>query len=310
MELLISFNPDTTQKKEILDNYKQLYDDGMKYLDIYKKKNTETSLINAAYNFNKLFHSINQTEYLLVDSKTLVPKKIYVEITYNLGTLIKEFVEIKLASTNVFLINIYNYAIFVFMRLINIEFDHPDSIKQLVSIFSQLSYHTQSTNINKSLEYMKQSLMIAPENALVHYNIAHLNKLMNNYDNAYIHYKISLELNKNNSFGKNINVNNYLGLSFIYASTKNWTKALFYLLQALKIDPTEFEIYNQLGIVYTELRRTDLANDIYHKGIEIAKSKPNNKEILSRIYLNYGHLFFYNGQLQQSHPHTCEGFSA
>lgn len=78
---------------------------------------------------------------------------------------------------------------------------------------------------------------------------------------------------------------------------------MFYLQKAEKIDPLNPDINNQLGVVYTEMRRTDLAEKSYLKAIKHYKNSFVSTDptfLLAELYLNYGHMHSYNGDNSKS----------
>jgi predicted O-linked N-acetylglucosamine transferase (SPINDLY family) len=97
-----------------------------------------------------------------------------------------------------------------------------------------------------------------------------------------------------------LQLNCYYGISCVYRSIKQWPEALYYSLQGARIFPTDPDINNQLGVIYTEMRRTDLAENCYKIAIKHVKDcrithRDNWKGLLSDLYLNYGQMHSYNG---------------
>ena len=102
---------------------------------------------------------------------------------------------------------------------------------------------------------------------------------------------------------RRLRINNYNGISGIFRSLKQWPESLHYLLKAESIDKLDPDIQNQLGVVYTEMRRTDLAEIAYNRGIknyERAFVSTDTKFLLSELYLNLGHMHSYNGDNHKS----------
>jgi protein O-GlcNAc transferase len=125
---------------------------------------------------------------------------------------------------------------------------------------------------------------------------------MNNLEMSKIHYTLSnslIDISDEPEIEKvKMHLNNYNGLASIYRSIKQWPECLHYLLKATEYSDTDPDINNQLGVVYTEMRRTDLADVCYKKAIAnytqtFISSNPEN--LLAELYLNHGHMHSYNG---------------
>lgn len=216
-----------------------------------------------------------------------------------------------------------------FRKILAVKFEDDLAIKQIISVYTHLSFFSQG-DLQVGLQYMQEALFFSPNNETIHYNLGYLYQRLNQLQLAIIHYNTSLEMadlkmlrnDKNINKGKNknkknhdnvsdnenielirIKINNYNGISSIYRSLKNWPEALYYSLKAEKILPTDPDIQNQLGVIYTEMRRTDLAEIAYNKAIKNYKSSfvsTDHTFLLSELYLNLGHMHSYNGDNNKS----------
>jgi predicted O-linked N-acetylglucosamine transferase (SPINDLY family) len=175
--------------------------------------------------------------------------------------------------------------------------------QQLVSIYTQLCYLCQN-DLQLCLRYLQEALLYAPENETIHYNLGFVYQKLNRLELSLIHYKLSLELSKPSTKGprseelRKLSLNNYNGIACIYRSIKQWPESLHYLLKAEKVDPLDPDVQNQLGVVYTEMRRTDLAEKAYEKAVKNYKRtfiSTDPEFFLSEILLNFGHMHSYNG---------------
>lgn len=277
---------------------------------------------------NQICSSVEITEYLLLDCCPRIPKHILLDSLFTYGTLLKmkfeDLIEIKIKSlhqnnatkkTNE-IVNtqltsseqsLLNKSLQLFITILQIDFENEKATKQIISIYSKLTYISQS-NLEQSLNYLKQSLMYDPTNSSIHYNIAHIYQRLNNLADSIIHYKISLKFCESIIFEEHdekrkLTLNNYNGIASVYRSIKKWPEALFYLLKAHSIDELDPDINNQLGVSYTEMRRTDLAEKHYLIAINNyfrTFISTDTKFFLSEIYLNYGHMFSYNGDNTKS----------
>lgn len=129
---------------------------------------------------------------------------------------------------------------------------------------------------------------------------------INRLENSIIHYRLAIRLiDQETEQAKLLKLNCYYGISCVYRSIKQWPEALYYSLQGARIYPTDPDINNQLGVIYTEMRRTDLAKNCYKTAIDHYMSCRithvcNSKGLLSDLYLNYGQMHSYNGDTKGS----------
>jgi predicted O-linked N-acetylglucosamine transferase (SPINDLY family) len=278
--------------------------------------------------FNKIVNSVDNTEYLLLDSKPRVSRELYLSSLMNLGNYLKTIIE-GLVAEKIQLLHqnnanrkvqidltlspieqaIFNKSLGSFIAILQVSFEDPDAIKQITSIYSQLTYFSQS-NYEVCSKYLNESLMFDPTNPNIHYNLAHIYQRMNRLEVSLIHYKISIKLGgyapprrSENEESCRLVINCYNGLASIYRGIKKWPEALHFLLQAHKISEIDPDINNQLGVVYTEMRRTDLGEKHYQLAIENYRQTFVSTDptfLLSEIWLNFGHLHSYNGDNNKS----------
>lgn len=322
---IFNYNPNEEDKLNNIKNYLELTNEANKNIDLFLKsdKNKEYYRINACNYLNKLVSSIDFKEYLLIDSTPDVSQKVYIESYFTLGTLLKNVVEdlvnrkkeellknnanrkeqIPLELTN-FEYAIFNKSIECFVSILRVEFENNDAIQQLISIYTQLTFFNQD-NLKKCIEYLNAALLISPDNSTVHYNLGFIYQRLNSIELSLIHYNISnrillleKDLNQTSEEATRLIINNYNGISSIYRNLKLWPQSLHYSLKAKELLPFDPDINNQLGVIYTELRRTDLAEECYKTAIKYYKNSfistdPNF--LLCEIYLNYGSMNAYNG---------------
>ena len=279
------------------------------------------------YNFDEaillylnIVNSADITDFLLLDSKPSIPKEYYINSLFNVATIYKiqaddlfDNLE-KRVQEREGIEQLYKKSLDYYIRVTKIEFEHENSLKQLSSIYTKLCFLTQ-TDHNKALGYLQESLLFIAENPNIHYNLGFLYQITNRLDLSLIHYKLSIKLidyNQKSDMKKisqeqlskrRLTLNCYNGIGGIYRSLKQWPEALHYALKAHKIDSNDPDINNQLGVIYTEMRRTDLAEICYTKAIKHYKSafiSSNLKELLCNIYLNMGYMHSYNGDNEKS----------
>ena len=283
--------------------------------------------MDAVELLRKFTSSIDIRDYLLIDSQPEIPEQIYYDSYFTMGTLLKSYVETEIQKDLVLrrqneatrkehptfssadCETLFREAIGCFSMILRFRYEDPLALKQLTSIYTYLS--AMANDLNSCLSYMQEALIYVADNPTIHYNLGYIHLRMNRVELSLIHYKISLGLLENakestdgeREENRKLRINNYNGISSIYRSLKQWPEALHYLLKAELIDPKDPDVQNQLGVVYTEMRRTDLAERAYHCGIDNYKRafvSTDHTFLLSELYLNLGHMHSYNGNNEKS----------
>jgi predicted O-linked N-acetylglucosamine transferase (SPINDLY family) len=320
-----------------MNEYIHVVDLAKKYLlqsvkcnDVDKAQNLRKLAIKE---YEKLLSSTDITDYLLIDSKPAVPENVYIDSYFSQGTLYKIYAETQVqkqienlkknsASRNTQEAlevtqendweHCFHKSLSCFATILRVKFEHEFATKQIVSVYTYLCFLSQN-NLNKCLQYLQESLMYAPENETIHYNLGHIYTRLNKLELALIHYKLSNKLlqtklsetldgDETDDLRKLI-LNNYNGIAGVHKSIKNWPEALFYLRKAEVVDENDPDIQNQLGSVYTEMRRTDLAEVAYLKAInnyDNAFISTDKTFLKAELYLNYGHMHSYNGNNEEA----------
>jgi len=326
LQKIVSYNFNDTEKLDNVKNHKSIYDKANQYLSqsITSKnfiKETENRIL-ACQEYNKIAGAVDITEYLLLDSKPRISREIFLDSLLNLGNYLKTVAEgfivqkkLELDKNNAtrtdnkplvltqFEYDLFNRALNVFITILQVEFEHKDAITQIVSVYTQLTYFSQS-NYEMCLKHLNDALLFSPENPTLHYNLGHIYQRLNKLELSLIHYKLSIKLSSSETQeDKRLLINNYNGLASIYRGIKKWPESLHFLLKAFKLDKEDPDINNQLGVVYTEMRRTDLAEVHYKLAISFYKKTFVSTDpifLLSEVYLNYGHMHSYNGDNEKS----------
>lgn len=317
---ILQHNFTEEEKLQNIKQYKILYEKANNFRR--NIKNTLEDYIIIACQYHKIVSSVDITEYLLLDSKPRIPRDIYLNSLMNLGNYLKTIAENMILIKKEELLknnanrtqnipltlsqlenDIFNKALNTFIIILNVEFDHSDAIIQLTSIYTQLTFFKQS-NYETCLNYLNSALLFDAGNPTLHYNLGHIYQRQNKLELSLVHYKLSLELeNIKDKKDKNLLINNYNGIASIYRGIKKWPQSLHYLLKAHNLNNIDPDINNQLGVVYTEMRRTDLAENHYKLAIKHYKEtfvSTDPKFLLAELYLNYGHMHSYNGDNNKS----------
>jgi hypothetical protein len=84
-------------KQTIIKSYKKIIDKSQHYIGLSIESNnfqkTQAYRLSAISELESLLNVVDITDYLLLDHKSLVPKVVYIESYFNLGTLYKTCAE-------------------------------------------------------------------------------------------------------------------------------------------------------------------------------------------------------------------------
>lgn len=257
---------------------------------------------------------VNTTEYLLIDRKTEYPKQLVIDSLYNLGVYFKELAESSITPKQKQLgdeaTEHLQHSLGYFRKALGLQMDHQNAITNIVSIYTILCHYNQD-NLEFCVRSLQDALFYEPKNPTIHYNLGFIFQKLNKLELSVIHYKLSIELAKRSDArskkteveNKRLCINSYYGLACVYKGIKQWPEALFYALNALKLNLTDPDVNNQLGIVYTEMRRTDLAAKAYATALKHYKTafiSADREFLQAEIYLNMGQMYSYNGDTTKS----------
>lgn len=280
--------------------FQNAYTESLQY---YENNNLKAAISKL----EPVLRRINLHDYMLLKQHS-IPKPLVVECLYNMGVFYKEQTEkyIKKYPTETKSItqeSVQQFQVSLdwFKKVLSIQPEHENSLTNIVSILTILcSYFNDDYNL--CIGYLQECLFYQPTNHTIHYNLGLMYQKTNKLENSVIHYKLSIELSKtktkNETELNNNTINCLFGISSVYCSIKEWTTALQFLLSGLKINSQDPDLNNQLGIVYTELRRTDLALSAYNTALTNYKKSvvtTDLNRLLSNIYINIGHMCSYNG---------------
>lgn len=160
-------------------------------------------------------------------------------------------------------------------------------------------------NVNENLALLNQVLPIDPCDYQLQYNLGFMNHRANKLEEGLQHFKLSIGIidmmlnskDANNMSNEQINglkefkVKNLNGIGSIYFSIQDRELATYFFKQALEINPDDPDINNQLGVVNTELRFTDIAIKYYEHGIknfQKAHISTDKDMLIASMYMNMG----------------------
>ena len=263
-------------KIENLDTYLLNYKEPLNYYDLEISQN---DILNVYLNFSIIYKQLS-----FIEEK----KEIKIEYLEKCLNLLKETLQINMNNNTIQM--------------------------EIVSIYSILCDVVKDTK--KCIELLNNCLIfINPQNSyLVHYNLGFLFSKLNLIEQSITHYKKSIYIcqiekntntntNTNNSLFNSIFSNSINNISSLYRSLKCWNESVYYLCLGLENLNNDPDLLNHLGIVFTEMRRTDLSEQCFKRAYEnIDKTFISNdkNKLKSEILLNWGHMESYNGNNTKS----------
>lgn len=282
--------------------------------NIQNKKNINTDHLHTCVTqFQYILDNIELLEYLMIGQPVSFPKKYVLETLLLLGETFKILFEIECQNDiinariktqnitqnglNTPQNNLFTKSLKCFTTLLQLTPENIqalESITHLYSIKSLLQQHNYPECINN----FQLSLSHHPTHPTTHYNIGFIYLKLNRLNEALYHYKLAIKLNPQTEI--NLFLNCYYGIASVYRTVKQWPQAMYYLLQGLRHTPQDPDLNNQLGVVYTELRRTDLALNCYEIAEKYYKNSIVSTDLtflLAEIFLNRGHMESYNGNI-------------
>jgi predicted O-linked N-acetylglucosamine transferase (SPINDLY family) len=272
-----------------------------KGLDCHRQKKFE----QAIGFFKQITESIDIVNYLLIGRKNEIPKTTIIETFYNIGVCYKEWAESQIGKGSFQSIeSLFAQGIESFRNVLGITTIHPNSAENIISSICTLCT-LQNDNVNYCIAKLQDALFYDPGSPVVHYNLGFMFQRANRLEGSIIHYRLAIQLIGSTDQAKHLKLNCYYGISCVYRSIKQWPEALYYSLQGARDFPNDPDINNQLGVIYTEMRRTDLAENCYRIAIAHYRDcrithTSNAKGLLSDLYLNYGQMHSYNGDTEGS----------
>ena len=199
---------------------------------------------------------------------------------------LENYVNNKFVVVDYYLKNNIDVAYKNVLDILGVSFENKRASKLLSRISLELCVKNQE-NLEKCLDILKVAIVYSPGNPLLYYNTGLVLFKLDKLEDSLLYFKIGLE-NSNTPQDTYLNL---IGISNVYSTVKCWVETLYYLNKANDIKPHDSECLCMLALGYTECRRTYLAGTLYNEAIKYS----NNDIQKSNVYMNYGHLFAYNG---------------
>lgn len=274
-----------------------------------------SQLLQCTQQAQNIISNLEILDYLMISKPVTFPKKKLIETLTILGFSFKLLFELysqqQLTQARIKTTRIENSintqqsqffqsSLKAYSTILQIIPEQANALKNIVSLYSIKSL-LQQYDYPSCIENFQHSLSHHPTDPTTHYNIGFIYLKLNQLNQALYHYKLAIKLNEPDNI--NLFLNCYYGIASVYRTVKQWPQALHYLLQGLKYKSTDPDINNQLGVIYTELRRTDLALNCYNTALNNVQTSIISTDLTflhAEILLNRGHMESYNGNIEQS----------
>jgi predicted O-linked N-acetylglucosamine transferase (SPINDLY family) len=192
-----------------------------------------------------------------------------------------------------------------------------ESIGSLKIVLDKDPFHTRAIELYKIIclyfsvniddkklatAILKNVLIYQPLDFQIHFNLALIYQKDNDLDTALIHFKTSCEilekfLKEKEDVDKETKTELtkfvgkcYNSIGSIYFYSQNREMALIYFKKGLLSLPNDPDLYNQIGVTYTELRFVDKAIEAYLNAIKYVDNSSISDKVtlLSSIHMNMG----------------------
>lgn len=157
------------------------------------------------------------------------------------------------------------------------------------------SKYEQESKFSEALSELTTALFFNPTDAICHYNVGYMLFKMKRHVEAVTSLRTCMAL-ANATF--DVKMNSYNTIASIYREVKNYDLALYYLrrCESEQTGKGVGRLYAHIGLVLTELYRTDEARDYFDKALHCVTDAIE----LSALYVNIGHMHSRNGNVRAS----------
>lgn len=149
-------------------------------------------------------------------------------------------------------------------------------------------------NASENIQNLKQALYVYPSDFQLQYNLGFAYHRNNDLENSVAHFKLCVgltELQLDNETAKMFRIKALNGIGGVYYSVQDRYLAEYFFKKALVETPNDPDINNQLGVIHTELRNTDIAIAYYKHGIinyQKSHISPDKEMLIASMYMNMG----------------------
>lgn len=143
---------------------------------------------------------------------------------------------------------------------------------------------------NLSLNHYNQALSKEPQNASFLNNKANVLREIGSLNEAIKYYILAIEANPQNPLY-------HCNLAKVYNDNLNFKKAEFSAKNAQKLDPLNFEVFNNLGLALEGQNKPHAAETAYTQALSIENKNP-------QAHTNIGKLYFKIDKLERAVHHT------
>ena len=136
-------------------------------------------------------------------------------------------------------------------------------------------YRAQGKYLLARSMYLK-AISIKPDDAISHYNLANVMRLIGDYEQSIAHYEVVLSLADKDASLASLNLNSLVNLGICYKMTEQYDRAIEFYERARKVDQNdESVLYNQAMAYMASLQTID--TDIF---FEVSKERAEKAQAL------------------------------
>lgn len=279
------------------DNYKQEYDDFMR---LYNEAQTHfnntgqvdndkyVKCLEMSFRLTEYFNPIHPLKY--GDNHQLIKNLYYIRAELLVRTVgLNTSVGVVTDNEK----NVFHTVIALLRKALSVE---PFYLPAMDLFKVAVIYLTISNpNAEENIQNLKQVLYVYPHDFQLQYNLAFAYQRNNDLENAVAHYKLCIGIidltTPKTDVLESFKIKALNGVASVYYSVQDRYLAEYFFKLALELTPDDPDINNQLGVVHTELRNTDLAIKYYKHGIANYKKShisPDLDMLIASMYMNMG----------------------
>lgn len=288
-----------------IDNYKPVYDTMFRLFNeaqetLIKHQKVENEKYNECIKLSSdlinFFNTLNPL--ILIRHKEAIINTYYIN-----AELLIRTVGINVQRTH--LSDEHKNIMYIAITHLKVVLNHDPFHRQSMELYKICYIYLTIFNPNpeENLALLKQVLPVDPCDYQLQYNLGFMYHRANKLEEAIQHFKLSLGIidmllnSKNNLSNDQINglnefkVKSFNGIGSVYFSVQDRELASYFFKKALEISPDDPDINNQLGVINTELRFTDVAIKYYEHGIkhyDKAHISTDKEMLIASMYMNMG----------------------